>query len=191
MIAGTVAFNNAELMKVVATGVLFQRTWLPGRKPPPETVSVKPAVPAAVDAGLTLESEGGVTENGRAFDRAEALFITDMSILPGIASADAGTVADNCVLFINAVAKVVPPHCTTLALTNPLPVTVRLRAELPAIAALGVIPESDGREIVNAIVPELKILPNTPTGFTTPIVPTPGIAILSTGTTAVNCVGPR
>ena len=63
------AFNCVLLMKDVGRGLPFQLTTAPGTKLAPFTVRVKAALPAAVEDGLRLATEGtglGCGEIGRA-----------------------------------------------------------------------------------------------------------------------------
>src|SRR5258708_2771335 len=56
---------------------------------------------------------------------------------PGAVTAVEGTVAVNCVGLIYVVARVFPFHWTGLPFTNPLPVTVSVKALDPAMADAG------------------------------------------------------
>ena len=95
-LAGTVAVSWELLVKVVASAVPFHCTFELAVKALPFTVSVKSAPPAAIDAGLRLESTGAgaITVNVAGTGELNPLgFVTRILKLPTLAMALAGTLA--------------------------------------------------------------------------------------------------
>jgi hypothetical protein len=114
----------------------------------PLTVNVKAAPPAAAVLGDRLLSVGTglFTEKVRAalVPPPGAPLTTVMERLPGEATSLAGIAAVSWVLLTNVVVRLDPFTCTIDPLTKLLPLTVNVKAPLPAVAALGDKLASDG-----------------------------------------------
>jgi hypothetical protein len=139
--AGIEARSCVLLTNVVVRSAPFQRTTEPATKPVPLTVSVKAELPAmalegemdaVVGAGFSVvnvssadvpppgDGEVTVTSDGPAADTSAAAIAARSSVLPTY-----------------VVARSVPFHRTTELATNPVPLTVSVKAELPAMVLEG------------------------------------------------------
>jgi hypothetical protein len=110
----------------------FQRTTEPATKPLPLTVSVNPAPPAVVEVGLRLVVAG----TGLLIVKVRTLEVpppgaglnTVTWAVPADAMSVAGIAAINWIEDTYFVVRFDPFHCTTEPLTNPLPLTVSVKA---------------------------------------------------------------
>ena len=83
---------------------------------------------------------------------------------PGVAMRLAATCAVNSVALTKVVGKGAVFHCTTALATKPVPVTVSVKAALPAVAALGLIAVIAGPgTIVNVALVDVTPPSNTVT----------------------------
>jgi hypothetical protein len=183
-LAGTKAVNCVALIRVVGSAAPFHCTVDPPTNPDPFTVSVKALLPAVAVEGLKLLIVGpGLIVNEAPAEVVPPL-LTVMVAVPAEAIRLPLTVAVNCVAVTKVVGSAEPFHCTVAAKANPLPITVSVRPEAPAVAELGLRPLTVGRErsIVNGapaqVVPPLL----------TVMAAVPAEAIRLLLTVAANCV---
>lgn len=163
----------------------------------PLTVNVNEALPAVALFGDKLLSVGSgllavmvntcvalVPPPGRGVK-------TVTGTVPAALIFDAATTAVNCVGLINVVASGTPFQLTTEPVTKLLPVTVKVKAPLPAIAVLGLMAVVTGIGLLTMIVLIVKrsaaLVPPPGAGVNTETAAVPAVAILAAGTTAVNC----
>lgn len=93
------------------------------------------------------------------------------------------TMAVNCVALTNVVSSANPLNSTVDRLTNPAPLTVRVKPGPPAAAVFGL-----KLVIVRSLIVKGIGLEVPPSGFTTVTIAVPGLAIRLAATAAVNCV---
>src|SRR5450432_778610 len=89
--------------------------------------------------------------NVTAFEMALVAFNTVTLALPVFATRLAGTTAVNWVELPKAVARPAPFHCTVELLVKPVPLTVRLKAEAPAVTAAGLRVEMLSEGVVEGV----------------------------------------
>lgn len=108
-------------------------------KPDPVMVIVNEGPPAGAVLGLSVVMTGGgtVITKLEEFDIMLPGFVTVTFAVPIFATSDAGTAAVNCVEEINVVGNAVPFQLTTEPVTNPDPLTVRVKPGLPAGSVAG------------------------------------------------------
>ncbi|MGA2113575.1 MAG: hypothetical protein ABSH56_02355 [Bryobacteraceae bacterium] len=136
-LAGTAAVNCVALTNVVRSTVPFHSNIAPAANPLPFTVNVNAAPPAVAELGLRLLMAGrGLIVNEAPADAAPLLPTVTVAV-PGEAIRLLLTVAVNLVEFMNVLGRAAPFHCTTEPSANPLPLTVRMKADPPAISLLG------------------------------------------------------
>jgi len=137
--------NIAAVICVLLTNVVallepLNCTLAPFTKPAPLTVSVNAAEPATAvvgDSELTVGA-GLLIVNGAALDVApEEGFVTVTVAEPAVAISVAVIAAVNCVALTNVVVLAAPLNLTTDVDTNPVPLTVRVKAAPPAVAVVG------------------------------------------------------
>jgi hypothetical protein len=110
----------------------------PLTKPVPLTVRVKLALPAVTEFGLRLVIASAVlTVNVAGADAAPPVLATVTLAVPALAMSAAGTEAVTCVAETKVVVRAVPFQFTVEPLTNPEPVTVRVKVGPPAVAEFG------------------------------------------------------
>jgi hypothetical protein len=102
-------------------------------------VIVNEGPPAGAVLGLSVVMTGGgtVITKLEEFDIMLPGFVTVTFAVPIFATSDAGTAAVNCVEEINVVGNAVPFQLTTEPVTNPDPLTVRVKPGLPAGSVAG------------------------------------------------------
>jgi len=160
--AGTLAVSCCEvLLNVVGKLTPFHCTTEHGRKFPPETLSVMPAVPAVA---LTGKSEaivgagsaaGAVTAKLKEFETAEP-FDTVMACVPWNAASAEEIRAVSCVALTNVVARGAPFQLTTELFTKSVPFTVSVRPVRLQDAVDGAVTDvMAGAEIVNGLPPDV------------------------------------
>jgi hypothetical protein len=166
--------------KVVVSAVCFHFTVAPFTKLLPVTVKVNPAEPtitlggdSAVATGTGLStvnvSPPEAPPPGVGFD-------TFTCTLPAVATSAAVMAAVTFVLLTNVVVRLLPPHSTTAPFTKLLPLTVSVKAPLPAITLVG---DSDvaagtGLPMVNVMALEV---PPSGAGVITVTLAVPGVAM--------------
>ena len=163
LVAGTVADNWVVLIKVVVSVLPFHLIVVPLMKLVPSTVSIKEALPAVALLGVKTLSIGtgllGVMVKGKAElvppPGSGVKTVTDTD--PAAIKFVAGTSAVNCVGLIKLVARSTPFHLTTEPLTKLLPVTVSVKAALPAIAVTGLIETITGTGLFTTTVLMVKV----------------------------------
>jgi hypothetical protein len=138
-LAGTEAVNSVALTKVVVSAAVFHKTLAPEANPVPVTVKVNAPLPAVVVAGLSelmVGTGAASTVNVSVFEVTPPDF-TLTEAVPGLAISLAGTEAVNWVALTNAVLSGAVFHRTLAPDANPVPVTVRVNAPLPALVVAG------------------------------------------------------
>ena len=137
--AGTWAVSWVALTKAVASGEPFHCTVAPETKLLPLTVRVKAGLPAVAPTGDRDARVGAAVEtvNVRALEEALPGFRTMTLAEPAAVILAAGIWAVSWVALTKVVAIDEPFHCTVEPETKPLPLTVRLNAELPAKTPAG------------------------------------------------------
>ena len=152
----------------------------------PVIVRVKAGPPADAVVGATLEIvgvSGAVTVNVTALDGALPGFRTVTLAEVAAATLAARTWAVSWVVLKKLVASGDPFHCTLAPETKPLPVTVRLKAGLPAGAELGLREEIAG---VGAAIVNVRLLESTAEGLITRTTAVPAVATRPAGICAVS-----
>src|SRR5882724_2114757 len=190
-LAGIAAVSWVLLTNAVLLLELFTRTTELATKLPPLSVSVNPALPALILAGEILESEG----DGLLIVRARAAeipppgagFATVIESVPEEATSLAGIAAVSCVLLTKVVVRFAPLARTTEPGMKPLPVSVRVKAALPAETLTGEIVESEGDGLLIVSVKAVEA-PPPGAGFAAVIETVPEEATSLAGIAAVSCV---
>ena len=126
----------------VIAGLAPKFTVAPATKPVPVRVNVKAAPPTVAEAGAKEVSVGAETAlivNDRLPDVPPpgAGFVTVTVAVPAVAISAAVMAAVNCVALTNVVVLAAPLNFTTDVDTNPVPLTVRVKAAPPAVALVG------------------------------------------------------
>src|ERR1035441_9699408 len=179
----TVAVNCVALTNVVGSAVPFHWTTAPEAKPLPLTVSVKLDPPAVVVEGFRLLIVGdAVIENEAPAEVAPPLE-TVMVTVPADTIRLLPTVAVNCVALTNVVGSAVPFHWTTAPEAKPLPLTVSVKLDPPAVVVEGFRLLIVGDDLIENEAPA-EVAPPLETVMVT--VPADTIRLLPT--VAVNCV---
>src|ERR1019366_8105869 len=179
----TVAVNCVALTNVVGSAVPFHCTTAPEAKPLPLTVSVKLAPPAVVGEGFRLLIVGDdLIENEAPAEVAPPLE-TVMVTVPADTIRLLPTVAVNCVALTNVVGSAVPFHWTTAPEAKPLPLTVSVKLDPPAVVVEGFRLLIVGDAVIENEAPA-EVAPPLETVMVT--VPADTIRLLPT--VAVNCV---
>ena len=117
-------------------------TVAPALKPVPVILSVNPAPPTVAVVGATEVSAGPeavLIANDKLADEPPpgAGLVTVTVTVPVMAISVAVIAAVNCVAFTNVVVLVAPLNLTTDVGTNPVPLTVSVKAAPPAVALVG------------------------------------------------------
>jgi hypothetical protein len=127
--------------KVVARGLPFQRTTELELKPLPVTVSVNAALPAYAVAGLRLVvvGTGLLTVKDSAFEvPPPGAGVTTVTLAtPAVARSLVTMAAVSRVAETKVVVRGLPFHWTTESVMKPVPFTVRVKADPPARAVVG------------------------------------------------------
>jgi hypothetical protein len=137
---GTVAVSRVEELNVVVSDVPFHFTVEPETKFVPVTIKVKPALPAVAQAGLSEVIVGAaLTVNVCAVDVPPpgVGFTTVTDAVPAVTTREDGTVAVSCVEETNVVVSAVPFQFTVEPETKFVPVAVKVKPALPAVAQAG------------------------------------------------------
>ena len=134
-LAGTAADSCEALTKVVVSEAAPQLTVVDEVKLAPLTISVKAAPPAVADAGLRLVMEVG----GKMMVKAALLEapLTVTLIAPAVAIRLAGTSAINCDALTKVVASGAAPQLTVASEVKSAPLTISVKAALPAVTDAG------------------------------------------------------
>ena len=136
--AGTAAVSWLAFTNVVDSPEPFHCTVAPEENPPPFTVNVNAGPPAVADAG-TREVSTRVEllmEKLTLFDGVPPAS-TMIDAAPADAVRLAGTEAVTWPEFTNVVDNPEPFHCTDDPDVNPLPLTVSVKPDPPAVALVG------------------------------------------------------
>jgi hypothetical protein len=128
------------LTNVVALLAPLNCTLAPFTKPAPLSVSViagEPATAVEGDSELTVGA-GLLIVNDAAFDVPPDNGLETVTVAePAVAISAAVIAAVNCVALTNVVVLAAPLNFTTDVETNPVPLTVRVKAAPPAVALVG------------------------------------------------------
>jgi hypothetical protein len=128
------------LTNVVALGAPLKFTVAPLTKPTPFTVSVNASEPATALEGESELSVGTglLIVNGTAFEVPPGAGLVTITVaVPAVAISAAVIVAVNWVALMNVVVLVAPLNFTTEVETNPVPLTVSVKAAPPAVVLDG------------------------------------------------------
>jgi hypothetical protein len=149
--ARTAAVIWALLTNVVALAAPLKFTVAPLTKAEPLTVSVNAVEPATALEGESelIVGTALLIANETAFDVPPgAGFVTITVTVPAVAISAAVIAAINCVALTNVVVLAAPLNFTTDAETKPVPFTVRVKAEPPAVALVGEREVTVGAELL-------------------------------------------
>jgi hypothetical protein len=138
-LAETEAVSWLPLTKFVGKVEPLHCTVDPCRKPAPFTVSVKAGPPAGTVFGFSPRILGVAPLIGRAteLETAPPGLLTVTLAVPGVPIKPAETEAFNVVPLRYIVDNAEPFHSTVDPLTNPVPLTIRVNAGVPAVAEAG------------------------------------------------------
>src|SRR5256885_4805646 len=185
------AVSCVALRNVVVRAAPFQRTVEPLTKPLPFTSSVSDPVPAVTPVGVSPVSPGTglFTVNVRAPEVPPpgAGVITVTCGVPAAATSAAAMAAVSCVALTKTVVRAAPFQLTVEPLTKLLPLTVSVKAALPADVLVGDRAARVGDELftVNVCAAEL---PPPGAGVTTVTCGVPAAATSAAAMAAVSCV---
>ena len=141
--AGTVATIWVLLTdEGMITGLVPKFTVAPATKPVPVRVNVKAAPPTVAEVGareVSVGPEAALMVNDRFPDVPPpgVGFVTLTVAVPAVAISAAVIAAVNCVALTSVVVLAAPLNFTTDVDTNPVPLTVRVKAAPPAVALVG------------------------------------------------------
>jgi hypothetical protein len=126
----------------VIAGLVPKFTVAPVTKPVPARVNVNAAPPAVAEIGaieISVGPETALIVNDRLPDVPPpgAGFVTVTVAEPAVAISAAVIAAVNCVALTNVVVLAAPLNFTTDVDTNPVPLTVRVKAAPPTVALVG------------------------------------------------------
>src|SRR6267143_2550975 len=143
--AGIAAVTWVGLTRVVVRAVPFQRTLAPMSYPVPVSVSVNPAPPVVALEGASAVSVGPPELTGKVIvadvPPPGAAVVTVTFAMAAASRSVAGIAAVSWVALANVVVRVAPFHCTVVEpFTNPVPLTVSVKAAPPTVALIGVSP---------------------------------------------------
>jgi hypothetical protein len=196
-VAAMLAVTRVALPNVVVRGAPFHSTVAPETKFVPSTVSVNAAPPAVALLGVSAvivgaDAAGAVIVNGRATDSPPpGLGVNTVTeAVPAAVISPAPTVACSWEPPTYVVARSAPLHLTTELVTKPLPVTVRVKAGLPAATLLGVKVVTAGTGGTGAIVNDRAAADSPPPGLgvNTVTEAVPAAAISPAPMVACSCV---
>src|SRR5438552_1806601 len=168
------AVSCVALRNVVVRAAPFQRTVEPLTKPLPFTVSVSGAFPAVAPVGDSPAPPG-------------AGGTTVTCGVPAAPTSAAAMAAVSWVALTNVVVRVAPFHLTVLPLTKPVPVTVSVKAALPADVLVGDRAARLGDELFTVNVCA-AVVPPPGAGVTTVTDAVVAAARSEAGIAAVSCV---
>src|SRR5206468_3255993 len=189
--AGIAAVSCVALTKVVVRAAPFHCTVLPVTKPVPVAVSVKAAPPAVAVAGDTDVSVGAglFTESGCAAEvPPPGVGVTAVTLaVPTAAMSAAVIAAVSWMALTKVVVRVAPFQRTVEPFTNPVPLTVSVKAAPPTVALVGVSPVIVGMGLStgNACAAEV---PPPGAGVNTVTCGVPAVAMSAAVIAAVSCV---
>jgi hypothetical protein len=189
------AVNCVALTYVVVRLDPFQFTTEPLMNPVPVTVKVNAAVPAVAlpgDSALIAGIGFAALIVNAVLPHVPppgAGLTTVTCPVPAVAMSAAVIAAVNCVALTYVVVRLDPFHFTTEPLMNPVPVTVKVSAAVPAVAFVGdsvlIVGSGFAALMVNAAVPDV---PPPGAGLVTVTCPVPAAAMSAAVIAAVNCV---
>jgi hypothetical protein len=188
--SGTVAVTSVELTNAVASATPFHCTTERLSRLVPITVSVNAALPVvavfcesevSVGTGLSIVKVTAGVDGpppGKGLN-------TVIETVPAVVMSAAGTDAVTSVVLTTVVTRAAPFHSTTVPVSKLVPVTVRVKAALPAIAEVcdNVPTVGTGLLIVKVIAADT---PPPGSGLATVTGTVPEFAMSAAGTVAVN-----
>ena len=140
-LAGIEAVSCVALTNCVVRGLPFHQTLEALTKPVPLMVKVNAAPPVKAEFGLKLVIAGAglLIVNVAAEEEPPpgAGLLTTTLTVPAVAISAAEIEAVICVALTNCVVRWLPFHQTVEAPTKPVPLTVSVNAEVPAVAEFG------------------------------------------------------
>jgi hypothetical protein len=190
-LAGIAAVSWVLLLNVVLRFEPFTRTTDPDTKLVPFTVSVNAALPAVTVLGEMLASEGAgfvtLTVSWPEEPPPGAALTTVITRLPAEATSPAGIAAVSWVELTKVVVREEPLTWTTDPATKPEPLTVSVKAPLPAVTLAGDTLVSDGAGLFTVNV-KVALVPPPGVGVKTVIDNVPAEAMSDAGIVAASCV---
>src|SRR6266404_5372508 len=185
------AVSCVALRNVVVRGAPFQRTVEPLTKPLPFTRSVSDPVPAVTPVGVSPVSPGTglFTVNVRAPEvPPPGAGVTTVTCgVPAAATSAAAMAAVSWVALTKTVVRTAPFQLTVEPLTKPVPVTVSVKAALPADVLVGDRAARVGDELFTVNVCAAEV-PPPGAGVTTVTCGVPAVARSDAGIAAVSWV---
>jgi hypothetical protein len=190
-LAGIAAVSWVLLLKVVVRFEPFTRTTDPDTKLLPFTVSVNAALPAVTVLGKMLVSEGAgfatLTVSWPEVPPPGAALTTVIERLPAEAMSLAGIADVSWVELTKVVVLEEPLTWTTDPAIKPEPLTVSVKAPLPAVTLAGDTVVSDGAGLLTVNV-KGALVPPPGVGVNAVIDNVPAEAMSDAGIVAVSCV---
>src|SRR6266850_1621815 len=143
--AGIAAVTCVGLTRVVVRAAPFQRTLAPMSYPVPVSVSVNPAPPVVALEGASAVSVGPPELTGKVIvadvPPPGAAVVTVTFAMAAASRSVAGIAAVSWVALAKVVVRAAPFHCTVVEpFTNPVPLTVSVKATPPTVALVGTSP---------------------------------------------------
>src|SRR5438874_1040926 len=185
------AVSCVPLRNVVVRAAPFQRTAEPLTKPLPFTRSVSGPVPAVAPVGVSPVSPGAgllTVKVCAAEVPPPGVGVTTVTCgVPAAATSAAAMAAVSCVALTKVVVRAVPFQRTVEPLTKLVPVTVSVRAALPADVLVGDSVESVGEGLLTLNVCAAEV-PPPGAGVTTVTDAVAAVARSEAGMAAVSCV---
>src|SRR6267143_5615650 len=185
------AVSCVALRNVVVRAAPFQRTVELLTKPPPFTRRVSGPVPTVAPVGISPVSPGAglVTVKACAAEvPPPGAGVTTVTCgVPAAATSAAAMAAVSCVGLTKVVVRAAPFHCTLEPLTKLVPVSVSVKAALPADVPVGDSVESVGEGLVMLNVCAAEV-PPPGAGVTTVTDAVAAVARSAAGMAAVSCV---
>src|SRR5439155_320716 len=185
------AVSCVALRNVVVRGAPFQRTVEPLTKPLPLTRSVSGPVPAVAPVGVSPVSPGAgllTVKVCAAEVPPPGVGVTTVTCgVPAAATSAAAMAAVSCVALTKVVVRAAPSQRTVEPLTKLVPVTVSVRAALPADVLVGDSVESVGEGLLTLNVCAAEV-PPPGAGVTTVTDAVAAVARSEAGMAAVSCV---
>ena len=188
-LVGIDAVSWVLLLNVVVRLEPFTCTTEPGTKFEPFTVRVNAALPAVMVLGEMFESDGAgfvtATVSWPEVPPPGAALTTVMERLPAEAMSLAGIAAVSWVALTNVVLLEAPFTSTTDPPTKPDPLTVNVKAPLPAVTLVGDTLVTDGAGLFTVKV-KVPLVPPPGDGVETSMESVPALPVFAAGIVALN-----